>query len=146
VHTYAARTTAVLLEDSLECPLVELGLLEEDGVTGVLRFRAGYHQSLSMPTFVYALAQFWNRVAPDRETLPFSELAFGAGSPGAVLKLDENSLTERLERLEHVTGGHFAYTDTAGIRQVYRQNRGGDCFALLDEHYAIGDPRTVVGV
>ena len=55
----------------------------------------------------------WRRAASGRETLPFSDIAYGFGSPGLIFKLDENSLTERLERLERLTDGRMAYTETA---------------------------------
>lgn len=146
VRTYTPSKKMLLLEDSLECPLTELGLLEEDEVSGMLQFRAGYHQSMSMVVFAYALLEFWERTPHDRETLPFSDLAFGYGSPGLVLKLDENSLTERLERLEHLTAGRLAYTDTAGIRQVYRRGGTMDCLEFLGEYYDSTDPRSQVEI
>jgi hypothetical protein len=88
-----------------------------------------------MPVFAYTLLDFWQRTAPERETMPFSEIAYGNGSPGLTLKLDENSLTERLERLEHATDARLVYTDTAGIRQVYRRGNAPERMEVLSSYY-----------
>jgi hypothetical protein len=134
VRTYVAGKQAVVLEDSLDCPLTELGLLAEDE-TGVLTFQHGFHRTLAMPVFAYTLLDFWQRTAADRETLPFSDLAYGSGSPGLTLKLDENSLMERLEHLDSATAGHLVYTDTAGIRQVYRRGNPIPAMEVLSSYY-----------
>jgi hypothetical protein len=138
VRTYVPTRQGAVLEDSLECPLTELSLLEEDA-GGVLQFNAGYHRTLGMPVFVYALLEFWQRSAPGRETLPFSDIAYGFASPGLVLKLDENSLTERLEQLEQTTDGRLVYTDTAGIRQVYLRGGPMERMDVLSRYYASAD-------
>jgi len=125
IHTYtaAAASKRAVLEDSLDCPLVELSLIEEDVVPGLFRFRRGPQRTLADEVFVYALKEFWERVAPGRETLSFTEVAYGFASPGCAFKLDENSLSERLDRLERVTRGHMVYTETAGLRQIYRRGQ-----------------------
>jgi hypothetical protein len=142
VRTYTTARKAAILEDSLDCPLTELGLLQEQSA-GVLQFRPGFHRTLGMPVFAYALLEYWQR-ATARETLSFSEIAYGFGSPGASMKLDENSLTERLERLEHATDGRLVYTDTAGIRQVYRRGTALDTMEVLARYYESADTRNEV--
>jgi hypothetical protein len=143
VRTYVPTRQSVVLEDSLECPLTELGLLEEDA-GGILQFNASYHRNLSMPVFVYVLLEFWQRWAATRETLPFSDIAYGLASPGLALKLDENSLTERLERLEQTTDGRLVYTDTAGIRQVYQRGGPMERMEVLSRYYAAADNAILV--
>lgn len=134
VRTYVAGRQAAVLEDSLDCPLIELGLMGEDE-TGVLTFQHGFHSTLAMPVFAYTVLDFWQRTAADRETLPFSDIAYGTGSPGLILKLDENSITERLEHLDNATEGHLVYTDTAGIRQVYRRGKPIPAMEVLSSYY-----------
>jgi hypothetical protein len=134
VRTYVAGKQALVQEDSLDCPLTELGLLGEDE-TGVLTFQRGFHRTLAMPVFAYTLFDFWQRTANERETLPFSDIAYGTASPGLTLKLDDNSLTERLERLDAATEGHLVYTDTAGIRQVYRRGKPTPAMDFLSSYF-----------
>jgi hypothetical protein len=146
VRTYAAPmvTRGAVLEDSLDCPLIELGLLLEDAASGTLQFRRGFQRSLAPEVFVYALLDFWEKVARDRESLAFPEIAYAFGSPGAAFKLDESSLAERLERLEDATDGVLAYVETAGLKQVYRRSAvsGMD---MLGRYYEHSDPRFLIG-
>lgn len=134
LRTYVGtRTRAELLEDSLECPLVELQLITaaSDGI--LYRFSRGPKPSLSDQVFLSCLLEFWdtNR-SPD--SLAFSEIAFATGSPGSVFKLDENSIAVRLEQLETVTNGALIYDETAGLKQVYRRKKI-DKEVALDRHY-----------
>ena len=141
IRTYLRTRDAAVAEDALECPLTELDVLRQDETGVVVEFVPGFHETLGNAAFVYALLQFWESRAPGRETLPFSDIAYGVGSPGAVFKLDENSLAARLEALEHITGGRLVYTDTAGIRQVYQHGGLFPGLHLLQEYYEQHDPR-----
>ncbi len=147
IRTYAPRRGGKesIPEDSLDCPLTELGLLEEDRTSGVLRFRSGSRPSLSDDVFLFCLAEFWDRVAPDRQSLAFSEVAYGFGSPGLVFKLDENSLADRLERTETTSQGVVTYTESAGLKQLYRRDKI-DKNQVLARHYEQSMSAMLVGV
>lgn len=134
IRTYVGtRARGELLEDSLECPLVELELVTAD-LDGVLfRFSRGPKGSLSDNIFLYVLLEFWDSQGAS-DSLAFSEIAFGTGSPGSVFKLDENSIATRLERLAEKTSGALIYDETAGLRQVYRRAKT-DKRAALHHHY-----------
>jgi hypothetical protein len=136
IRTYAAPRDrhAVVLEDSLDCPFVELRLLEEDVVPGLFRFRRWSQSGLADEAFVYALLEFWQRIAPTRETMAFAEIAYGFVSPGVSFKLDEDSVAARLEDIEHLTAGHLSYAETAGLKQVYRRKQL-DPIELLRTYY-----------
>ena len=134
IRTYVGtRKAGELLEESLECPLVELELVRSDSEGILLRFNRGPKQSLADLIFLYALLEFWDaRGASD--SLAFSDVAFGEGSPGSVFKLDENSIASSLERLADVTDGCLIYDETAGLRQVYRRKKIGK-HSVLKQHY-----------
>jgi hypothetical protein len=123
LRTYlGTRAKADLLEENLECPLVELQLITVDPEGILFRFNRGPKPSVSDQVFLYCLLEFWDsRTSGD--TLSFSDIAFEARSPGAVFKLDENSTASRLERLEHLTGGKYIYDETSGLKQVYRHKK-----------------------
>jgi len=53
--------------------------------------------------------------------LCFEAIAHEPGSPGRVFKLDENDIADRLLGLEEFTGGAFSWSETAGMKQVQRQ-------------------------
>jgi hypothetical protein len=122
VRTYVPSrfSSASVPEESLDCPLVELELLEESD--GIVHFVRGPKDSLSDEVFAFAVAAFWQSTATNSETLSFSDLSYGMGAPGSAFKLDENSLVERLERLDSVTDGALVYGDTAGLKQLYRRD------------------------
>src|SRR5581483_1990491 len=102
LRTYVGtRTKAELLEESLECPLVELQILTADADGVLFRFSRGPKPTLSDEVFLFCLLEFWAaRQSPD--SLAFSEIAFAPGSPGSVFKLDENSIAIRLEELNRM--------------------------------------------
>lgn len=127
------------VEDSLDCPLTELSLLEEVSGTNLLNIRRGPKSTLSTRVFAFCLLDFWNRTAPTTKTLAFSEIAYSKDSPGVVFKLDENSIIEYLETLETATDGALGYVESAGLKQVYRQD-SPDGFHWLSAHYVDTNP------
>ena len=138
IRTYTPARTAkgAVVEDSLDCPLVELQLIDESD-PGMFQIKRGPKSSLSELVFVYALMDFWDRTSPQQETIAFTDIAYGKNSPGIAFKLDENSLAERLDQLESVTAGDLLYTETAGLKQVYRK-RSRPKLEYLKAHYHLG--------
>ncbi len=148
VRTYLSSrgSRSVAIEDSLDCPLTELGLLEELSGASLLKIRRGPKSTLSTRVFAYCLLKFWDRVAPGLNSLAFSEVAYAQNGPGTVFKLDENSLIERLDKLEILTSGVLGYTETAGLKQLYRKDDSNhDDMALLVKHFEETNP-VLVGV
>lgn len=137
IRTYlssrAAKTAAI--EDSLDCPLTELGLVEEVSGTDLLKIKRGPKTTLSNEVFAYCLVDFWNRTAVALTSLAFGDIAYAQNSPGAIFKLDENSLVERLEALHDTTNGALSYTETAGLKQVYRHKPEVAPTTWLTKHY-----------
>jgi|SRR5579864_6528637 len=131
-YTPSRAGKGLVFEDSLDCPLVELGLIDADG-GGLFRFNRGPKNSLSDEVFAYCLNEFWGRVTSS-QSLAFSDIAYGPGSPGVIFKLDENSLIDRLDRLEAATEGLVSYTENAGLKQAYRRDPV-DWRPLLRRHY-----------
>lgn len=126
VPSRASKT--LVLEDSLDSPLAELGLIQEIEGGRIYAFTRGEHSSLPLTVFTYALLDYWQTAAAHREVLSFDELAFQPGSPGRVFKLSENAVSDYLESLERFTAKAIGYDVTGGLRQVYRRRP----LALLD--------------
>ena len=108
----------VSIDDTLDCPLAELGLLRETGTRGHYSLPRGERPTLPDGVFAFALAEYLERAALPTQTVGLESVAFTPGSPGRVFGLGEVALLERLERLERVTGGALAFDETAGLRQV----------------------------
>ncbi len=120
LRSYAPRAAGGSPEDYAEPLLGELGLLYEEH-KGQFAFRRGPKPTLHDGLFAYALLDYWDRSAAGLSSLAFENLAYAEGSPGRVFKLDEESIAERLLALESLTSGALSWTDTAGLRQVHRQ-------------------------
>jgi hypothetical protein len=126
---------AGLGEDAFDCPLSELGLIEARQGSELYQLQRSPRPTLSDLSFLYALVDFWSGISEGQQTLAFSEIAYRKGSPGTVFRLDENSIADRLERLDQLTSGKLVYAETAGLRQVYR-HADMNPKELLEEHYA----------
>ena len=122
LRTYVARQTSANAspEDTLESPLAELGLIKAIGKRDGFRFVRGPKSTLGDGVFLYALIEFWKNYT-SAQTLSFEAIAHEPGSPGRVFKLDENDIADRLLGLEEFTGGAFSWSETAGMKQVQRQ-------------------------
>ena len=122
VRTYVTLPTSrqASYEDSLESPLIELGLVKPTGRRDGFRFVRGPKPSLGGGVFCYAVTDFWSRSFNSANTLSFEALAHEPGSPGRVFMLDENSLVELLGDVEQLTGGAYVWSETAGLKQLIR--------------------------
>ena len=122
VRTYVAQPTSrrASYEDSLESPLIELGLIKPTGRRDGFRFVRGPKPSLGAGVFCYAVTDFWTRSSASLNTLSFEALTYEPGSPGRVFMLDENSMVDLLGELEQRTSGAYAWSETAGLKQLIR--------------------------
>lgn len=106
-------------EDSIECPLAELGLIQKAGVGEQYRFRRGPKASLPDEVFLFALVDFWRTFFADRRSFSVDFLTFERGSPGQMFLMDEESVAERLVRLDDLTDGALRWDESSGMRQLY---------------------------
>ncbi len=122
IRTYVPSRNAKLglLEDSLDCPLTELSLIQDIGQRGLYVFSRGQQKELPNEIFIYALIEYWKSLEQSGNALSFEDIAYGSGSPGVVFKLSEDSLAYRLDMLEKMTKGALKYDETSSLRQVYR--------------------------
>ena len=140
IRSYVPRTGSKFSDDNLEPVLAELGLIRAVGAR-TFEFCRGPKPSLPDGVFLFALNDFWQRYAPDQNTIAVESLAYEPGSPGRVFKLDEHSLIERLSRIDDSSGRRFAWSDTAGVRNVARRATDIAPLALLDAAYESGTRR-----
>jgi len=112
-HHYSSE----ILEESFDCPLVELNLVRHLAVPNNYGFNRGRKVTLPDEIFVHAIGDYILQ-RPGIKTLAFDELAYGIDSPGRVFKLDEFSLGERLERVDALTHGSWHFSETAGLKQL----------------------------
>jgi hypothetical protein len=138
VRTYhaALATGRRAPEDSIESPLAELGLIQRAALGDYFRFRRGAKPSLPDEVFLFALVDFWRSQFPGRKSFSVDFLTFERGSPGQVFLLDEDSVAERLARMEALTEGSLNWDESSGMRQIYAPRLGDiDAYGLLSGLY-----------
>lgn len=119
-------------EDNLDCPLIELGLLDQVGHRPGKRnagrpepiyvFRREPKPEISPMLFAFCVDEFWRLRHPGEKTLSFQLLASGNGSPGQVFKLPEDDIHRRAESLSVDTDGFFDFRESASISSLIRKN------------------------
>lgn len=137
VRTYTpARSTTkqALLEESFDCPLQELNLIQASPDGDLYRFAVGQKPSLPAAVFGFALEQYFLTARVSGKTMGVQECLYGPGSPGQAFKLDENSLIAYVEELEKKTKGKVSLDETAGLKQIYRHHEL-EATKLLADYY-----------
>lgn len=134
LHTYVPTRSRKgdIQEDNLDCPLVELELIqkvgERDSGNGgrreiIYAFRRDAKPDITPELFIYCLNDFWKMRRPNEMTLTFRDVSVGHGSPGQVFKLPELNIREGLETLYADSGGALRYQESASLQQVVRANQ-----------------------
>ena len=121
-------------EELAEPVFAQLGLIMM--TPGTYNFRVGPKPTLSASIFLYALTAFWEKNAGSANTISFDMIALERGSPGVTFKLDVDSVAERLVDIERVSKGVYAWSDTAGMRQVVRRKKVAPEHFLSPEHWS----------
>ena len=135
IRTYCQSHNKVfLVEESFDCPLVELNLIHRLPDSEDYEFQRGKKDKLPVEIFAKTLIDFWRFKYNERDSLPFTELMNAPLSPGRVFRLDEDSMTTYLEQLEDLTDGALNYDETADLKQVY-QHKDYDPTQLLKRYY-----------
>ena len=141
IRTYAPqRRRNAVLEDTLDCPLVELGVIHASSQRQTLTLVRSDHESLPDEVFAYALAEYLQSREARSQTITLEDLSFGEGAPGRAFCLDEPGLLGRLDRIEALTEGDVVFDETAGLKQVY-VHRAPDPATFLRDYY---ESRSVV--
>lgn len=133
LHTYVPTRgrKGGIQEDNLDCPLVELELIQPVGERElemggrrelIYAFRREEKPDISPALFIYCLQDFWRRNKVAEKTLGFRNVAIAPGSPGQIFKLPEANIRSRLETLEEDSGGEFAYHESSTSQQVTRKD------------------------
>lgn len=84
-------------DENLDCPFVELGLIQRMADQKLHQFHLGPKTNLP-PEIVAAMAlDFLFQTSPSQKTISISSLTYRRGSPGQVFKLTESAVYDALE-------------------------------------------------
>jgi hypothetical protein len=140
MRTYVAGAGArkqAVAEETFDCPLLQLNLVQSSPDGELYRFAIGPKPSLPAAVFAFALHEYFDIARAGRNTMSVQECLYGEGSPGQVFKLDENSLIQYVEEMEDSMGGSIALDETAGLKQIYRR-QSFEPVKVLDDYYRRG--------
>lgn len=132
VSTYFSskiEDSSLVIEDSLDCPLVELRLLVASGMKPrtkgvaeqIYRFRHEPKPEISPALFMHCLSDFWNTKHADEQTLSLQLVSSAQHSPGTVFRLPESDIRERLESIEKHSHGYYSYYESVNLQQLQRR-------------------------
>ena len=128
------NTNASVTEETFDCPLVELNLIAELPNGDGYEFQRGIKETLPDEVFIATLVAFWDASFSERDAMPFRDLMYAPLSPGRIFRLDEDTMTLYLERLEDLTDGALRYDETADLKQVYRSGNLNP-MELIERYY-----------
>jgi Protein of unknown function (DUF4007) len=147
MHTYVPTRGAKneIIEDNLDCPLVELELITPNGqrvnregkLEAAFCFDREPKPELSNGVFLYAVYDYWKRCKPGEDTLSLSEIATGIGSPGQVFKLPEDEVRSRLAAFNRWEED-FEYRESAMFEQLKRVRSNYTAGELIEFAYDAG--------
>lgn len=136
IHTYVG-TKSKNLEESFDCPLLALSLVQPTVDPDLFRMNIGPKQNLPVELIGYALL---NQMGEGSSSINLYNATYAVGSPGQIFKLNDNAIVDAVEELERITRGKFAFTDTAGLNSIQfsgNNKRGVFAQKLLDDYYGV---------
>ena len=135
IRTYCqSRHSDGVVEETFDCPLVELNLIAELPDGEGYEFQRGDKETLPIEVVAWAIDMFWESRLLWGESLTFSDLMYAPASPGRVFRLNEDTMTTYLEKLAELTDGALQYDETTGLKQLYR-HRNLKQMELLEGYY-----------
>ncbi len=103
------------IEDSIDCPFNELGLIRHFGKN--YQFKIGAKVNLPAQIIVATCLEYASWVSQDSKTITIRRLLYDEGSPGMVFKLTENILCAAIETVAKEFEP-IILSDTAGLIQL----------------------------
>ena len=131
LHTYVPTQSKKgdIQEDNLDCPLVELELIQKIGERQVdnsgkreslYAFRREEKPEITPELFVFCIDDFWKKHRSAERTISFHDIAVAHGSPGQVFKLPELDIRNRLETIGADSNNAFVYKESSYVQQLTR--------------------------
>ena len=105
------------IEDSIDCPFVELGLIYRPRNSQNYRFRFGAKPNLPAAIVVATCLEYASWARKNESTITISSLLYDQRSPGLIFKLSEEAIYSAIEtvcRQENT----LTLSDTAGLVQL----------------------------
>lgn len=130
LHTYVPTQgkKGDIVEDNLDCPLVELELIEAIGEKQIIdgtnkyeniyAFRLDAKPDITSNLFIYCLYDYMVKNKPNETEINFREINNAPNCLGQAFKLQEIEIRERLDHIEEDSQGLFDYKESAQFQKV----------------------------
>ena len=140
LRTYApaARSGRSSLDDILNCPLRELGLIGRSAASGNYRFTVGVKPTLPDEIVLFAILDFLSRRPPPGKTVTLSQLANESGAPGRAFKLTESDLFCALEAPLSTLEGVNLMSSAMGRQLSWTRDVSEAAVEVLHRYYGAG--------
>ncbi len=139
MRTYAPaeRTSRTSIDDILDCPLRELGLITRSQATGRHRFAIGTKPTLPSAIAAYSVLDYIAFTDPGANTVLLSRMADEPGAPGRAFRLTESELAETLRpAVEFLADGDLSLASPAGAAQlVWNGDPSKLAASMLDRYF-----------
>lgn len=124
-----------LIEDSINCPFAELGLIESGGKNKHYNFRVGSKNNLPAEIVAAACLEFAGGVG-EQKTIAISKLCYETGSPGLAFKLPESAICESIEAVASSLDG-VRLSESGGLVQLsFTKNPRQLAESILNRYYS----------
>lgn len=138
MYTSSASQKGVPSEDTLDSPLSLLNLIQSSAQK-IYYCKLDERPNLPCGIVGFAITELF-QYHPQNAALPISTLLHSDGyqaALGAIFRLTETHLLEKLEQLLTIYPGYYELRETAGIHQLYRLKKIEDIDAqhFLQQHY-----------
>lgn len=117
LRMYARRSIKSFSDESLDCPFVNLGLVERAGESPYYTFKVGPKDGLDPEIIVSTCLEFAFLHNSNANSIALSRLLYEYGSPGLAFKLTENDLFDAIEIVSDKCKS-LSVSDSAGIIQL----------------------------
>lgn len=134
-YTPADRSVRGGIDDILDCPLRELGLIGRSEATDRYRFTTGAKPRLPAAVVAFAAMDYVARTNPESSTVTLSHLAQESGGPGRVFKLMEGDLREAIASVAAESAKIKLITVTGASQLSWSGRPGNIATAILDDYY-----------
>lgn len=134
LRMYVESDDTNFIEDSINCPFTELGLIYQPKNSNYYRFRFGSKRNLPSAIIVATCLEYASWVNKNQSTISISRLLYDVGSPGAVFKLTEEAIYSAIETISRHESSLFL-ADTAGLVQLSYEKKPLDLANQILKHY-----------
>ena len=134
-YTPAERSARVGIDDILDCPLRELGIIGRSEATDRYRFTIGPKPGLPADVVAFAALDYVDRTNPRSRTITLSQLAQESGGPGRAFKLMEADLREAIASVAAESARIELVTATGASQLSWSGSPRGTADAILDDYY-----------